>query len=50
VEPGTELTFAPPAGGAQLARRALEHLRTQPLRQRFRREPVSRSERHRTRS
>jgi hypothetical protein len=41
--PDEELTFAPPRGGTVLARRALEHLRAEPLRRRFRREPVRRS-------
>jgi hypothetical protein len=44
----TELTFAPPVGGAELAQRALEHLRAQPLRRRFRREPATWTERRRT--
>jgi hypothetical protein len=45
-----ELTFAPPAGGAMLAQRALEHLRAQPLRSRFTREPATWTERRRSRS
>jgi len=49
VPPDTELNFVPPAGGLQLARRALEHLRTQPLRRRFRREPATRTGRRRSR-
>ena len=44
----TELTFAPPAGGAALAQRALEHLHAQPLRSRFRREPATWTERRRS--
>jgi hypothetical protein len=34
ADPATEFTFAPPRGGAQLARRAVEQLRAQPLRRR----------------
>jgi len=34
-EPDAELTFYPPPGGAELAQRAVENLRAQPLRQRF---------------
>ena len=40
ADPDAELTFAPPAGGLRLAQRALEHLRAQPLRRRFKREPA----------
>ena len=42
ADPGAELTFVPPPGGARLAHRALEHLRAQPLRRRVRREPAPR--------
>jgi hypothetical protein len=49
-ESDSELTFAPPAGGAALAQRALEHLRAQPLRRRFTREPATWTERRRSRS
>jgi hypothetical protein len=34
ADPTHPFTFAPPPGGAQLARRALDHLRRQPLRRR----------------
>jgi hypothetical protein len=42
ADPDTELTFAPPSGGLRLAQRALEHLRAQPLRRRFRRDSAPR--------
>ncbi len=45
AEPAAELTFAPPPGGSALAHRAVEHLRAQPLRRRFRREPATWTER-----
>jgi hypothetical protein len=38
ADPATMFTFAPPPGGAQLARRAVEQLRAKPLRRRFRRD------------
>jgi len=43
ADPATPFTFAPPPGGADLARRAVEHLREKPLRRRFRREGEPRS-------
>jgi hypothetical protein len=46
----TEVGFVPGAGAAGLAQRALEHLRAQPLRARFTREPATWTERRRTRS
>jgi hypothetical protein len=36
--PDVQLSFAPPPGGAGLARRAVEQLRAKPLRRRFKRE------------
>jgi hypothetical protein len=43
ADPATEFTFSPPPGGVRLAQRALEHLRAQPLRSRFQREPTARA-------
>jgi hypothetical protein len=48
VEPETPFTFAPPPGGARLARAAVEHLHKQPLRRRFVREPATWTQRRRT--
>jgi hypothetical protein len=41
--PDVQLSFAAPPGGADLARRAVAHLRAQPLRRRFTRERAPRS-------
>jgi hypothetical protein len=44
--PGGVLEFVPPRGGSALARRALEHLRAQPLRRRARFERERARSRH----